>query len=246
MANESTIYPAQDGRPLAESEIHRRLMRDTVYGLRQHFRHRNDVYVGGALLMFYEEGNPHRFVAPDVLIAFGVPRQKRENYLVWREGKAPDVVIEFTSRASRTEDLVMKKGLYARLGVSEYYIFDPQREYVSNSLLAFELNAGQYESRTGEPVRSRILNLDLRIEQEDLRLVDVQTGEPLRRMKSEPRDALQVAEEARRSAERRAREADLARERAEARARQVELQMAHLLAEIRRHTHFRASRPRKV
>ena len=55
---------------------------------------REDVYVAGTLLIYYEEGNPGASVAPHVFAVVGVSSHDRSSYLLWREGKAPDFVLE--------------------------------------------------------------------------------------------------------------------------------------------------------
>jgi hypothetical protein len=75
---------------MAETEIHLLDMIDTILLLRDYFAARPNVYVGGNLLLYYEEGNPRKYVAPDVLVALAVPKEPpRANYLVWKERKAP-------------------------------------------------------------------------------------------------------------------------------------------------------------
>jgi Uma2 family endonuclease len=229
----SVTYPCRDGRPVAETDTHRRIMRDLVYGLRQHFRSRNDVCVAGALFLFYEEGNPKRFVVPDVFVSKDVPREKRENYLMWVEGKPPDVVIEVTSQNTKTEDLVMKKNLYARLGVPEYYLFDPLQEYLPEPMVAFDLRADGYASRSLGVGYSPALDLEFVVEGQSLKLRDPETRQTLSTFKHLPpsqmrvRAALQAAEKARRAAERRA-------DAAEARAAELEVELRTLVSRIQR------------
>ena len=50
----------------------------------------------------------------------GVPDKRRSNYVVWREGKAPDFVLEIFSPSTRTKDIAEKPALYRRMGVREY------------------------------------------------------------------------------------------------------------------------------
>src|SRR4051812_1502969 len=97
-------YPTSDGKPMAETDWHRVLMVRVIQLLQEFFTPRPDVYVSGNLLVFYEEGNKRKHVAPDCFVVFGVEKEMRDNYLVWEEGKAPDVVFEFTSASTRTED----------------------------------------------------------------------------------------------------------------------------------------------
>ena len=60
---------------------------------------RDDVYMAGSLLIYYEQGNRKAMVAPDVFAVMGVPGHDRSSYLLWWEGKAPDFVLEITMEA---------------------------------------------------------------------------------------------------------------------------------------------------
>jgi len=63
-------YPETDGKPMAETDRHYRLVTNTRFSLEWHFRQRDDVYVSGNLFVYYEEGNPKKCVAPDVFRCF--------------------------------------------------------------------------------------------------------------------------------------------------------------------------------
>lgn len=126
----------------------------------------------GNLLLFYEEGNPYKHLSPDVLVADGRPKHERDYYQLWVEGKAPDFVIEVTSKSTRPENLGVKKGLYALMGVRDYFIFDPLREYLTPALRAYRLEGEDYIPVVGEPVVSSSLGLCLRIVENRLRLFD--------------------------------------------------------------------------
>jgi Uma2 family endonuclease len=141
------------------------------------------VYVCGNLLLYYEEGNPRKHVAPDVLVARGVPKQpKREYYLVWKEGKAPDLVVEITSKSTRREDKKTKFAIYRDiLRVTEYFLFDPRTEYLQPPLQGLRLAGGEYVSI--EPIAGRlpseVLGLHLERDGEQLRLFDPAAGQRL-------------------------------------------------------------------
>ena len=67
-------------------------------------------------------------IEPDVLVAFDVPRQEhRTAYLVWREGKVPDFLLEVASNSTWRNDYGRKRDIYERLGVPEYFIFDARK-----------------------------------------------------------------------------------------------------------------------
>ena len=124
-------YPSGDGKPMAENDVQLAAILYGIGALRVHYQDRTDIYVSGDLLMYYEEGNPRVSVAPDVFVVFGVEARVRKHYLVWEEGKAPDFVLEVASKSTWREDLGRKRDLYARLGVKEYWQYDPTGEYFS-------------------------------------------------------------------------------------------------------------------
>ena len=129
---------------MAENDAQLAAMHYAIGALWVHYRNRADVYVSGDLLMYYEEGNPQVSVAPDVFVVFGVEDRKRRHYLVWEEGKAPDFVLEVASKSTWREDLGPKRDLYARLGVKEYWMYDPTGEYFTPVLQGLRLAGGAY------------------------------------------------------------------------------------------------------
>ena len=96
-------YPTSDGKPMAESDIHRDLMLALIETLKWWFTDDPDVYVSGNLLVFYEKGDKRIHIAPDVFVVRGVRKGLRPNYLLWEE-RPLDVVIELTSKTTMIED----------------------------------------------------------------------------------------------------------------------------------------------
>ncbi len=140
---DAVVYPESDGKPMAESDLHREIMVYIIH-LLQRWLKGQQVYVSGNLLLYYEEGNPRKVVAPDCFVVWGVPPQRRLIYKLWEEGKAPGVVFEVTSKSTKREDWVTKMALYARLGVQEYYLYDPTGDYLRPTLQAFQLHGKDY------------------------------------------------------------------------------------------------------
>ena len=106
-------YPTGDGNPVAENELHMREFFDAIQVLDDHFAGEPNVYVGGNLLLYYDERDRLKHVSPDVLVAIDVPKEpKRDCYLVWKERKAPDFVTEITSKSTKSEDKKTKFTLY--------------------------------------------------------------------------------------------------------------------------------------
>ena len=220
-------YPSSDGKPIAESDSQRIPLTYAVDRLRYHFRNHADVYASGNLLIYYEEGNPRARVAPDVFVVFGVRNVERSSYRLWEEGKGPDFVLEITSRATWREDQRKKRELYRRLGVREYWQYDPTRDYLEPPLQGSELVEGAYERLPEREMadgtlalRSEVLGLELRLTGRRLRFHDPQSGEDLPDL-AETGDRLIEAEGQRRKAEDRRREAE-ARVEQEAAARRQE------------------------
>jgi Uma2 family endonuclease len=172
-----TIYPESDAKPMAETDTHAELFIDLRVALDNYFRERPDVYVSGNLLIYYVEGNPARRVAPDVFVAFGVPKGQRRIYRLWAEGVMPQVVIELTSRQTWRDDLQKKWQLYAELGVQEYFIFDPEYDYLDTPLIGYRLEDGKYVEieASDSRLRSDVLGLELVDTGETLRLFNPQT-----------------------------------------------------------------------
>jgi Uma2 family endonuclease len=220
-------YPEFDGKPMAETDVHRREMINAIETLQDRYRDVPDVYVAGNLLLYYEEGDPASSVAPDVFVVRGVPKRERRTYKLWEEGRGPDIVIEMSSRSTRLEDVGTKKGLYALLGVREYFLFDPLAEYLRPPLQGFRLHGADYVRLLPEAdgsFYSEVLELRLRMEGSQLRLIDPATATAL----LTPAEA---QEKARVEAEGRRIEAE-ARRIAEQRLAEAEAEIARLRAAL--------------
>ena len=136
-------YPTSDGKPMAETDYHRDLMLDLIETLKVFYASKPSVYVSGNLLLFYEEGNKRRHLSPDVFVVPGVGNHRRDNFLLWEEGRPPSFVVELTSSSTRREDTRKKMALYRDvLKVREYFLFDPHGDYLKPSMQGWRLRAG--------------------------------------------------------------------------------------------------------
>ena len=142
----SIYYPDSDGEPVAESDYQFYPLTDTVRALRQHLADRPDVYVAGNMLVYYRMNDVAARLAPDVFVVFGVPDHPRRSYFVWREGKAPDFVLEIASASTVNHDLGDKRDRYAAMGVREYWRFDPTGEALDAPLDCDVLEDGEYRA----------------------------------------------------------------------------------------------------
>lgn len=255
-ATDTVEYPEADGRPMAETDLHRDLMFYIINLLRRYFNGQQ-VYVSGNLLLYYEEGNPRKSVAPDCFVVWGVAPHRRNIYKLWEEGQAPQVVFEVTSKTTQREDQLHKMAIYAQLGVEEYYLYDPTADYLDPPLLGYQRVGGgfvpmqpqnqelvlgglTFPPEPGEPPEyvSPLLGLRLALDEDNiLRFFDLQTGQ---RLLTDEEARLQAEEQAR-QAEEQARQAEeqvrLAEEQArlaEERAAQVEAENARLREELAR------------
>jgi len=165
------IYPDADGQPMTESDATRDYLLHCIEVLQLYFKGRPNVYVSGNLFVYYEEGNPKASLSPDVFVIFGVSNRKRRSYKAWQEGgKLPNFVLEITSRSTKRQDQEEKPRLYARLGVEEYFQYDPTADYLKPQLQGARLVEGTYQplplatNPTGIPfIHSQVLGLDLQL-----------------------------------------------------------------------------------
>jgi Uma2 family endonuclease len=145
----SALPPTQDdlecsdGEPM-ESEFHVWQMHLLIRPLVWHFAN-EPVYAVGNMFVYFspDQVKNEHFKGPDVFVVKGVSKEFRKCWVVWQEGKGPDVVIELLSDSTRREDKVHKKEIYERrLRVPEYFWFDPQRP---EDFAGFHLVNGRYE-----------------------------------------------------------------------------------------------------
>ena len=240
-------YPSSDGQPMAENDAQRNAIMYGIGALSRHFRDRRDVYVSGDLLIYYEEGNPRVSIAPDVFVVFGVEDRERPNYKLWEERHAPAFVLEVASPSTWRDDLGRKRSVYAQLGVSEYWQYDPAGEHLPARLQGERLTRSGYVRQpvvTGLDgtltLRSETLGLELRAAPgREMRFRDPATGDDLRSHAEEAEGRLaeaaaRLAAETRTAdAETRAADAETRAADAETRAADAETRVAELEAILR-------------
>ena len=221
MAVSKNGYPTADGKPMAETDWHRKLMTDLIEILKTYYAGQR-VYVSGNLLVYYEPGNRRRRVSPDVFVVRGVENYPRPNYLLWEEGKGPEVIIELTSSKTAHEDRTTKRTLYQdTLRLPEKYLFPLRKDYLDPPLQGFRLHKGVYH-----PIRpihgrlpSQVLGLHLERDGEILRLWNPLTQSWLPKQETLLEKALARADAERRAEQSEAENERLRREIAELRRR---------------------------
>ena len=219
------------------------------------FGERPDTFLSSNTILCYDPGNLNNRVAPDVYLAFGVDAQAirpRKLYLPWEVGKPPDFAVEVASASTARQDVTVKRRIYARLGIPEYWRFDPTgRDYYEQPLAGERLVDGMYQpiALTREPDGilkgySTMLRLSLCWAGGRPRLYDPAANAYLEHWRevAAARDAAEAerdaaearatAEQAARLAERAARLSEqAAREAAEQRIRQLEVELRRRQAE---------------
>lgn len=101
--------PCDDGVPM-ETPRHKFQLDLLMDGLWFWLEGRSDGYVGGNMFMYYsmEQVRNQDFKGPDFFVVLGVPKRERRSWVVWEEGKAPDVVIELLSKSTAKQDKTAK------------------------------------------------------------------------------------------------------------------------------------------
>ncbi|MDY7013951.1 MAG: Uma2 family endonuclease [Cyanobacteriota bacterium] len=119
--------PCDDDIPM-ETQRHKDQIEILINALIPWLEKRDNGYVGGNMFVYFslEQARNQDFRGPDFFAALGVPKGERKSWVVWQEGKAPDVVIELLSPSTAARDKTEKKRIYQdQLRVSEYFWYDP-------------------------------------------------------------------------------------------------------------------------
>jgi Uma2 family endonuclease len=134
--------PYEDDRPM-ETNYHLLqlyLLLETL----KHFYAGRQVYVGGNMFIYFSLAQVRHqdFRGPDFFVVLDVSPQARKSWVVWQEGKGPDLVIELLSESTAAADKGEKKQVYQdQLRVPEYYWYDP----LSGEWAGFVLHDGVYQ-----------------------------------------------------------------------------------------------------
>ena len=136
--------PYDDGIPM-ESPRHKAQMDLLIDSLLPKLAERTDGFVGGNMFVYFSlaQVKNQDFRGPDFFAVLEVPKGERRSWVVWEEGKAPDVVIELLSDSTAEQDKNEKKLIYQnQLRVSEYFWFDP---FKPDDWAGFFLQKGVYQ-----------------------------------------------------------------------------------------------------
>ena len=229
------VYPESDGKPLGETGVHVDVTLTLLGVMCRYFGDNPMVALLSNMFVYYVEGDPRRNVCPDLFVTLDVPsKTTRPTFKVWEEGKAPDLVIEVTSKKTRKEDLGRKFELYRDvLKVREYFLFDPFEEYLEPSLQGHRLSGARYVpiAMVAGRLPSEVLGLHLERDELDLRLYNPRTKLWLM-TGLELGEALKASQAARRRERAARRKQEAARQAEEAARRQAEAEVVQLRREV--------------
>jgi hypothetical protein len=176
------LYPASAGRGKGESEFHTLALIHLRQALEDLFvaRKLDDAYVTSQLSLYYRQDDPAAECDPDLMVVLGAGKRFRDSFRVWEEGRLPDVVFEIVSETTFEEDIGARWRLWERLGVREYFLFDPEDRLLIPRLQGFRLADGvfqQIEERIVRSLESAVLNVRLEPRGYLLRTIDLATGQ---------------------------------------------------------------------
>jgi len=165
----------EDDKPV-QSTRHRQQGDLILHLLGRVWRHREDICIAGDLAVYYQHPQPP--VVPDAMVALGVPCRDRKAYLVWKEGKGPDWVLELLSESNPAKDRERNYTIYEqRLRVPEYFWFNP---LAPAELRGFRLHGGHHYEEVPADKQGRlwseVLGLYLGMHDGWLRIYDRQGG----------------------------------------------------------------------
>ena len=190
--------------PLPDTGMQQKPQQEIMEFVRGWFGNRPDVFVSGNSGVYYEEGNANAVFLPDCYVVFGEGADRLWNpyaYRIWDFGSPPAFALEIGSQSTYRNDLGPKRELYARVGIGEYWRYDPTGgEHYGEPLVGEYLENRQYrrfEMHT-EPdgmvwAYSPTLGLDLRAIPDRLLFHNPATGEILGNV-IEEKDARLAAE----------------------------------------------------
>ena len=166
---------------MGETDLHRDAMVRHIELLKRFFQDQL-VYVSGDLLVYYEQGNPRKFVVPDAFVVKGLKQVRRRTFRIWNERIPPHFVLETTSKKTKNKDLKDKPSIYASIGVREYFLFDPTSDYLDPPLQGNRLVNGVYcriNPEVDGALVSTELGLKLALVSDELEFFRIDTGERL-------------------------------------------------------------------
>ncbi len=149
-----------------EGDFHRIPKEEIRDQLSTYFRRRRrNIYLSSEISIYYP--NEPRF-APDVIAVLDVDPHPRNHWVVDEENRGLDFVLEVHAHGSAPKDYEVNVERYARLGISEYFIFEPALPGRAPALTAYRLTGSSRQYEQKSPIDDRhysaVLDLDLAID----------------------------------------------------------------------------------
>jgi Uma2 family endonuclease len=231
LAHLPSEFPVSESAP-PEGDLHFDAKITAKNALDGHFqRLGRRVYLACELPVYYPS---EPMFAPDVFAVLDVERRSREHWTVLHEGKGLDFAMEILVAGRRHKDLTRNVERYARLGITEYFVFDRRNLRLSG----FRLPSSK--ARVYQPIlpqlgryASQVLGLDLRLEDTRLRFLHGNAPVPDAQELIQTLEGMLVqVQENRQAAEQRAEEETRRREEETRRREELEVELARVRAEL--------------
>ncbi len=150
-----------------EGDPHRLPKESAVQALRDWFRRNGrKVYLSAELPVYYPS---EAMFAPDVIAVLDVEPTPRERWLVSAENRGLDFALEIHVHGNAKKDREENVARYARLGIPEYFLYEP----LAPRMLGYRLAPGAVSYTPIVPQagrwNSRVLGLDLAMENNRVR-----------------------------------------------------------------------------
>ena len=213
-------------------DLHRKTKQGALGTLEEFFRRAGRrVYLSSELAVYYP-GEPS-FV-PDVLAVLDVESHDRMRWVVAKEGRGLDFVLEVLVAGDPKKDLEANVVRYARLGIAEYFVFDRARSRLYGHRIA-PTGADTYQRIVAQGGRyaSEGLGLDLVVGGEKLQFFAgnaalEDSDQMIARLRTMMDNVLARAEQEAARAEQEAARADAAEQRADETKRALDAALAEL------------------
>lgn len=166
---------------MSEGRPHKKAKARAIDALSLHFKAIGRIiYLAEEMSVLYPGEVPF---SPDILAVLDVEEPEDDERMSWvvaDEGQGLDLVIEVLYRGDRDKDLVENVERYARLGITEYFVYDRHRQRIHGYRLPAPDDA-RYQSIVPQlgHYRSLVLGLDLAIIGNTLRFLVGEATLPL-------------------------------------------------------------------
>lgn len=175
----SVSHPAKDRHYVPENSLQAHAILNVRVALQHHFHMAKNVVVKRNMPVHYEQTNPAAHIAPGLIVVLDHRLRDASEYSLWREGKPPDLALDTVPPSSALHSVPRQQALYARVGIGEYFLFQPDTRRPGRRLAGFRLRGGRYVELAAGPngeVSSKALRVSLRVEGENLRVCNLETG----------------------------------------------------------------------